>query len=265
MNPCHVSVSLALLTCSLALANAARAGDDPRQLIDRVFKRTSWKDMHGKVRLELKNKRGDTKVREIAMWSLKNAKDETSMLMRFVTPADVRGTGFLLIEHDTGEDDRRLFLPALRRVQRISASGSGGSFMSSDFTYYDIGRPKLEDWSYRFVGGKQLQGVACKAVEGTAANDEVMEDTGYSRVIWYVDASRLVIVGAEYFDKTGMKLKKLDVLEIEEISGTPFATHMRVRDVNTGHQSDMRFSDLETNRGLNDKLFTERNLRRWRR
>ena len=99
------------------------------------------------------------------------------MLMRFIKPADVKGTGFLTIEHKGADDDRRLFLPALRRVKRISTSGSGGNFMSSDFTYYDIGMPKLEHWKYSFGQDKKVQGILCKTVIGIAVSPKVIEDT----------------------------------------------------------------------------------------
>jgi hypothetical protein len=253
------------LIAPVLFALPAAAADDARAFMDEVFNRSSWKDMHGSVRLVLENKRGDTKVREIRMWSKTNEKDENSMLMRFVEPADVRGTGFLVIEHDDGEDDRRLFLPALRRAQRISASGSGGNFMSSDFTYYDVGMPKLADWTYAFTDGKTLDGDACRGVEARAANDKVKEDTGYARVIWYVDPSRKIALGADDFDEAGLPLKSLVVKKVEIVSGVPFATHMVVEDNNTGHKSEMMFRDLKTDTGIGDDVFTERNLRRWRR
>ena len=208
---------------------------------------------------------GAKKARKIRMWSRRNEAGESSMLMRFVEPADVRGTGFLQIEHKGGDDDRRLFLPALRRVQRISASGRGGNFMSSDFTYYDVGRPKVADWSYTEVEGQEVAGVKCRGIQGVPASDRVREDTGYGRVTWYVDPERLLVLRAVYRDRDGMDHKVLDVLEVEVISGTPFGTRMRMKDVGTGHVSEMRFAGLKTDQGLAESLFTERNLKRWTR
>ncbi len=245
--------------------DSEKSREDPRAFVEAVFNRASWKDMEGDVTLTLTNKRGDTKVRKIEMISKKNDKDESRMLMRFLEPADVRGTGFLLIEHKDGEDDRRLYLPALRQVKRISASGSGGNFMSSDFTYYDIGRPKLHDWSYAFLAPQTVDGVACKVVAGTAASTKVVKDTGYAKIVWYIDPERMVTLAADYYDKTGTKFKVMKVLEVDDISGVPFATRMRMADQTTGHASEMVFTGLQTNVGLEDGLFTERNLRKWTR
>jgi len=264
-----VTALLATAAPGSALAAAApgtaQAVDDARAFMDKVFNRGTWDDMQGGVELTITNKQGKTKKREIKMWSRSNAKDETSMLMRFVKPADVRGTGFLMIEHQGGEDDRRMYLPALRRVNRISASGSGGNFMSSDFTYYDVGMPKLEDWSFSFGADKTVAGVACKTVIGTAATKKVTDDTGYAKVIWYIDPTRLIGLASDYYEKGDRKLKTMEVLKIEEISGVPFGTHMKMSDAHTGHVSEMRFVELKTNTGVEDKVFSERNLRKWTR
>jgi hypothetical protein len=231
----------------------------------RVLEKNAWKDMQGEVLLTLTSAAGDTKRREIQMWSRTNARDENSMLMRFVQPADVRGTGFLTIEHQGGDDDRRLFLPSLRRVNRISTSGAGGNFMSSDFTYYDIGMPKLEDWSYSSAGEATRAGVACRLVAGAPASPRVQADTGYTKVVWCVDPARALVVGADYYEKGGRRFKVLEVLAVEDIKGTPFATHMRMTDQTTGHRSELVFKNLKTDTGIADDVFTERNLIRWTR
>ena len=188
--------SFAILTAA-TLIPAAAGADDARALITKVFDRTSFDQMSAELRLVLTSKGGAQRVRHVLLRSKRNARGESRMLMRFTKPADVRGMGFLLIEHDGGEDDRRLYIAALRRVRRISASGSGGNFMSSDFSYYDIGRPKVVDWTYAFAGEKTLGGVKCRSVAGTAATDKVKGDTGYGKVVWHVDPARQMALGAD--------------------------------------------------------------------
>jgi len=255
----------AILLAVLLLPGRAAVVDDARALMERVHSRSSWRDSRGDLKMVLINKRGDRRVREIKLWSKKNRAGEQRLLMRFTSPADVRGTGFLLIEHNEGEDDRRMFLPALRRVQRISSSGKGGNFMSSDFTYYDIGSLKLNDWNFSFAGEGELGGVKCKLVAGEAASDKVKRETGYSKVVWYVDPGRLIVLGCDYYDKDGTKFKIMRVLKVEDIAGVPFATHMRMENLLTGHRSEIIFSNLEVNQGIPDRTFTSRNLRRWTR
>jgi len=259
------SVLFALLLFSATDRVMGQQTTDAYNLMKKVCERSAFNDMSGEITLRLVNKRGDKKVRKIKIWSKKNAKSETRMLMRFIHPPDVKGTGFLLIEHSDGEDDRRLFLPALRRVQRISASGKGGNFMSSDFTYYDIGAPKVTDWKYTFRQSEKVSSVMCRVIDGIAANPKIVEETGYSKITWYVDANRQIALKADYFNKDGELFKTMMVEKVDMISGTPFATSMKMENILTGHKSEMVFSNLKTNMGIKDKVFTERSLRKWTR
>jgi hypothetical protein len=223
-----------------------------------VFKRGTWEDMRGTITLTLRNKRGDTKERVFDLASRRNEKGERSMRLRITAPPDMRGTAFLQIEHEGRADDRRLYLPALRRVQRITASGRGGNFMSSDFTFYDIGMPKLEDWTFSFGAKKE----GCREVIGEARSERVVEETGYQKIVWCVDETRKVVTHAAYFDKDGTLFKTLEVGAFETVGGVPFATDLTMRDQTTGHSSRMVFSDLKVNTGIGAQVFSERALRR---
>ncbi|MCK5689020.1 outer membrane lipoprotein-sorting protein [Myxococcota bacterium] len=257
-------VALSFSLSAVALAEYP-VPQNPLDLVDQVFNRSAWDDMAGTVILTMRNARGDTKVREIKLSSRRNKAGESAMLMRFIKPADVRGTGFLMIEHNDGEDDRRLFLPALRRIKRISASGSGGSFMGSDFTYYDIGKPQIKDWKYAFGKDKVVDGIQCRTIIGTAISDTVKSDTGYSKIEWHIDENRGVTLSADYFDKSGKLFKSMLVKKLEKVSDRLFATHIFMEDVVSKQQSEMVFKDLATNQGIPEKTFTNRNLQRWTR
>jgi len=234
-----------------------------RDLVARVLARDLWDDLQGEITLVLTSANGQQKVRGVQLWSKKSADKEMRLLMRFESPADVRGTGMLVIEHARAEDDRRLFLPALRRVQRISTSGRGGYFMASDFTYYDIGRPKLDDWEYQAAGEQTAGASACMLIKATAANEQIRSETGYARIDWCVDPRRMLILSADYYDKAGDALKTMTVEKIEDVAGAPFATHLSMRNVRTGHRSELRFGSLVANQGISDETFTERSLLRW--
>ncbi|NOZ75769.1 MAG: outer membrane lipoprotein-sorting protein [FCB group bacterium] len=119
------------------------------EIMSRALNKKSWDDMKADLSLEMVNARGETRSRTIAFYSSNDKQDLNRMLMRFLAPADVRGTGFLTLETASGDEERYLYLPALRRVKKIAASGSGGNFMSSDFTYYDI------DWKTK-IGGLEI-------------------------------------------------------------------------------------------------------------
>ena len=45
-------------------------------------------------------------------------------LMRFVAPADVKGTGLLSYDYEKKDDDIWFFLPSLRKTRRIASNST---------------------------------------------------------------------------------------------------------------------------------------------
>ncbi len=237
---------------------------DARAIMEKALNKTSWKDMTAKVELLLINERGDTRKREIEMSSRKRNNDETDMLMRFTAPADVKGTAFLIIEHKDGDDDRYLYLPAMRRTKRIASSGKGGNFMSSDFTYYDIGKPKLNDWTYKLLQDETIDGKVCYKIECLPASKDIAKDTGYGKIIRWIRKDILVTVKSQYYDRGSREWKLLTVPGIEKIGDIWFQTEMLMKDVQNNHQSKMRFNKIKINQNLPANLFNQRMLQRAR-
>jgi len=235
-----------------------------RQIMERALSGTTWDDMHATLILTLETSRGEIRVREIDYYSKDVSDEETRMLMRFTSPADVEGTGFLAIDHENGEDERYLYLPALRRVNRIATSGAGGNFMSSDFTYYDIGAPELEDWTYNRLENETVDGQECYVLETFPSSDQIQEDTGYGKVIRWLTVDDFNTIRSEYYDESLELKKELRITEYTELDGTDFATNMIMHDVQIDHTSTMEFEEIEVDTGIPDDFFSQRYLQRGR-
>ncbi len=234
------------------------------QIMEKALNKSSWQDMSGEVTLILSNARGERRTRKIDMFSRKRTAEESDMLMRFKAPADVKGTAFLIIEKKDKDDERYLYLPAMRRVKRIASSGKGGNFMSSDFTYYDIGKPKLRDWTYKKLADEKIGKWDCYKLECLPADENIIKDTGYGKIIRWIRKDILMTVKSEYYDRVLRKWKTLQVPGMETIEGVWFQTDMKMNDVQNNHASEMRFTNLKVNQNIPAKFFTQRFLQRGR-
>lgn len=231
-------------------------------IMKKLTSQSNWNDMSGELLLELKNQKGDIRIRNMQYYSKKKTEDEYKMLMKFIAPADVKGTAFLSIEQSDRDDDRYLYLPALRRVKKITASGKGGNFMSSDFTYYDIGRPKLKDWQYERLPDETVEGYACYVVAALPAADEIEKDTGYGKIVYRIRKDTFSVFKSVFYDREGKKWKTLDVPKVEKINNVWFATVMIMQDLETHHTSKMEFKKIDINSDVSDSYFTVRYLQR---
>ena len=249
----------ALVNFGFAKQDASLSGE---QIIQKVLSQSNWKDMTGDLVMTLTTSRGETRVRNMKFYSKKKNENESMMLIKIIAPADVRGTAFLTIEHQNRDDDRYLYLPALRRVKKITASGKGGNFMSSDFTYYDMGKPKFNDWNYKRLPDETVNGHNCYVVEATAASPKIVKETGYSKIIRWIRKDIFTTLKAVFYDRDGKKWKDLTVTEARKINGVWFSTIMIMRDIQIDHTSKMEFKNLRINTGVPSKFFTTRYLQR---
>ena len=108
-------LTLILLAASLSLwATPALAdGLTAQQIVDKSLERNKFgfQNAIAGITLKLVSKRGSERVREVQIKSIERDGLGKS-LVRFHAPADVAGTGFLLIENADADDDQYLYLPA---------------------------------------------------------------------------------------------------------------------------------------------------------
>ena len=128
-----------------------------RQIQDR----DTGRDSRSAMRMKLYDRHSRVRERALTIITLRGrdaarrpatAPDGDRLLIRFNYPNDIRGTGFLVWEHPSSDDERFLYLPSLGRVRRIAGSETQESFVGSDFTYEDIGGREFDDYTYAFAG-----------------------------------------------------------------------------------------------------------------
>ena len=137
---------ISLVCFVLALAAAAAAEPSGRDIIKRLDEMGSVRDMTAELEMRIINKTGLERVRQLSMASRRGADGTRKVLIRFLAPADVKGTGFLNLSPARGENESWLYLPALGKPRRIAAEERSSSFMGSDFSYADIGMLKIDDY-----------------------------------------------------------------------------------------------------------------------
>ena len=107
-------------------------------------------DTKSSMTMVLKNQYGEETQRNMHSKTLEQLDDGDKSLIVFDSPQDVKGTAFLSFTHQVGTDDQWLFLPALKRVKRISSSNKSGPFMGSEFAYEDISSQEIEKYTYLY-------------------------------------------------------------------------------------------------------------------
>jgi len=242
-------------------ANSKKTGLEIMQLVDA---RDDGNDLIQHMKQRLIDRRGNVREREMISFSKDYGKDIKS-ISYFLTPANVRDTALLTWDYDGIEkdDDQWLYLPALKKVRRISSSDRGDYFMGTDFTFEDIKTtPELEDYHWKLIGSETLDGFDVWVAEAEPRTKKLKKNLGYSKIKYYVRKDIHMYVKVDFWDRKGQELKHLISTGIEEIDGIWTATGGVMSNVQTGHRTELIFSKHQYNTKLSDRVFSERMLKR---
>jgi len=218
-------------------------------------------DVRADVTMTLVNRGGSHRVREISLIS-REEKGLHKMVMHFRSPADVNGTGFLLIESDSGETDMWLYLPELTKVRRIVSSSRTDSFMGSDISYSDMENKRVDEYRFVRYQDEKINGEEFHVVESTPVSQAVANDTGYSRIVYWISREKRIPLQAMFFDLRGAYVKRMRVDAVERIGDTWIPTRVEVEDSGQEHRTIMELKNVQIDKRPDDSYFTQQYLQR---
>ena len=257
-----------------ALAGALLFGPQPgaadealptgREIMERVDERDDGDNLIQDLRMVLIDKNGNQRVREIRSLGRDVGEDNQS-IMFFLSPADVRETGFLTYDYDghAKDDDQWLYLPALKKTKRIASGDKSGAFMGSDFSYADMTDRELDDYDYTLLKEGEVGGHPVWIVEGIPNNEKEIDETGYTKSIFFVRKDIDFVVRSKSWVKKGKRNKYFDVKRLEQIDGIWVATEMHMttkKGSKTLHKTILESSNVRFNQEIPDNQFSVRRL-----
>lgn len=239
------------------IVNAEETELSGEEVMEKVYNRDEGDDRESTLKMVLINKHGSQRVREIKQFN-KTLENVEKKIMFFLSPQDVRGTSFMNWSYQDGRDDSQwIYLPALRKVKRISAENKSDYFMGSDFTYDDMGDRQLEEDKHRLLRTEEIDGETFYVVESIPINGDYI----YSKTISWVIKDKWVGLKKEFYDQKGNLLKELKVNEYQEIDGILTIIESEMENLQNGHRTQIILSDIVYSTGIDESKFTERNMK----
>ena len=254
-----IKISLIAIAVIIAAGFSANAQMTGRQIVDKAYNLPTGEDQTSVLTMTLTNKSGQTRVRKIQQYS-KDFGDVEKSIMFFMTPADVKNTSFMnwSYDDDSKADDQWIYLPALKKVKRISSDSKSDYFMGSDFTYDDLGDRKLDADVHKLLREETLDGHACYVVESVSKD----EDYVYSKTITWVRKDNYVGLKKEFYDEDDELLKVLSIKKVEKIEGFWVITNSEMKNVQNNHKTSIKLADIRVDTGVSASKFSERMMTR---
>ncbi|NJN50980.1 MAG: outer membrane lipoprotein-sorting protein [Gammaproteobacteria bacterium] len=226
----------------------------------REARNEGYGDYQVDLTMVLRNALGDSSHRELRIQQLEVPEDGDKLLIVFETPKVIKGTALLSYGHKLEPDDQWLYLPAMKRVKRITSRNKSGPFLGSEFAFEDLASQELEKYRYRYLRDETLDGVACHVVE-RYPNDVY---SGYTRQVVWLDQAELRIVQIHYYDRKESHLKTLR-LEDYRLYADRFwkPSTMFMENLQTRKSTELTWGDYTFGVGLVDERdFSTNSLKR---
>ncbi|NKB65074.1 MAG: outer membrane lipoprotein-sorting protein [Gammaproteobacteria bacterium] len=246
--PFHAALSQSAEEKGLEIATATNQRD------------SGWSHVTADMEMILKNRAGKESRRKISFRQLEVHGDGDKSLSLFLEPKDVTGTAMLTFSHGLEPDDQWLYLPAIKRVKRISSKNKSGPFMGSEFAFEDLGSQEVEKFAYRFIKEEACgEGFQCNVIERLPQ----YKSSGYKRQIAWIDKEHYRTIKIEYYDRKDSLLKTLDFIGYNEYVGNFWrADRFEMVNHQTGKSTSLLWTNYDFESVLDDSDFNQKALKR---
>ncbi|WP_305908403.1 outer membrane lipoprotein-sorting protein [Methylomarinum sp. Ch1-1] len=255
-----------LLLFILALLQPLVYAQTPEQrgleIVEELDRRdTGFGDSVAELKMILINRSGDQSVRELEMRTLEVIGDGDKSLSIFSSPRDIKGTAFLSFTHALEADEQWLYLPALKRVKRISSSNKSGPYLGSEFAFEDLTSFEVKKFNYKYLRDEVFKGIDCFVVEFYPQ----YEHSGYTREIAWIDKARYIPLKIDFYDRKNAPLKTLENKGYRQYLDQYWRPDEVVM---TNHQNGkstvLSWENYQFRNGLTDRDFDRNTLKRAR-
>lgn len=217
------------------------------------------KDFKARAVMKLISSGGQERIRELTMLR-KNFGEpggNQKYFIYFFQPVDVKDMTFMVSKHPPADADRWLFVPALNMVRRIAARDKSSSFVGSDFSYEDVSGRNIEDDTHTLMKEEKLEGKDCYVIKSTPK----AQDVDYSYKVSWIDKTNYLPLKEEYYDKRGELNKVFTADETKTVKGFPTVTKRTMKNLQSGHRTEVTYTKVDYNIGIDDSLFSERYMK----
>jgi Outer membrane lipoprotein-sorting protein len=245
----------------LPLLQVAGQMPDAGQIMAKARDLSITGSLRANVSLTITEKSGASRNRTIAMTTKSYAGGLEKRFIRFMEPADVRGTAMLIVDNANTPDEMWIYLPALKKVRRIVSSEKGKSFMSSEFSNADISSPPISDFIHRHLdnSGKNNTWI----IESTPVSDEKADDYGYLRKVSYISMDNNQVRKMEFYNFDNELFKVIEIKSVLSLpDGKYLVKDMLASNVITNRKSELFFSNISEGLKIEDTYFSLQNLER---
>lgn len=245
----------------LLLTQVSAQLPDADQIMNKSRELAIISSLQATINLTITEKNGAIRNRTIAMTTKSFPDGLEKRLIKFLEPADVKGTAMLIVDNKSASDEIWIYLPALKKTRRISSSENGKNFMSSEFSNADMGSPTLSDFKTRHIEGSGSKNMFI--IESVPINDDKADEYGFTKKVSYVSMDKFQVQKMEFYNFDNEHFKTIEIKGFFSMpEGKYMVSDMMARNLVTNRKSEIIFNNIADKIKVEDSYFTVQNLER---
>jgi hypothetical protein len=193
-------------------------------------------------------------------WTLQRlgSHGQSKSVVRFTTPAEVKGVALLIFNHPNRASDQWMWTPAIERDRRIAFQDRSTRFFGTDFTFEDLEERDVDQSDYSMLGNEAIAGVACWKIQSTPKQTKLSQ---YSRAILWIRKDNYLAARLDNFIKDEV-VRRLTYSSAENIQGIWTARELEMAELRRGSRTRLTLQQVKYNLPMKDDDFTLQAIRR---
>lgn len=245
-----------LIAIILIISTTMGFAQTAKEISEKASNVIDMEAMEMSLTLKIYNAKGRVRVRQITMAS-KSFGQINKTIMKFIAPADVKGTSILVFDYEKKDDDMWIYMPAIRKTRRIISSEKGKSFMGSEFTNADMSKPNMDNFNYKILSSETYNGHSCWKIETSCKNEDIEDENAYSKKIAWIEKKTYLCYKIEFYDLSDELHKVQSIKQYKkQANGKYFAFFMEMKNKQNGRKSLMIINKFQIGSKLPESSFT---------
>src|SRR5262245_26500035 len=247
----------AALLLMLAAGGARPAAQDARTIVAEAERRTDVKSQRYEGLLQVFDGKGTISDKRWTLTRL-GSHGQSKMVLRFNTPAEVKGVALLVANHPDRASDQWMWTPAIERDRRIALQDRSTRFFGTDFSFEDLEERDVNQFDYSLLGEEAVDGAAAWKVQSIPKEGKSSQ---YTRSVVWIRKDNYTIVRIESYVKD-QPVRRLNYSDIQNVQGIWTARRLEMSDLRRGSRTVLTLDKLEYNASMKDEDFALQALRR---
>ena len=239
------------LAALVLVSSAVVWAQDPREIMKEVQRRQHSTSQRYEGTLEVTT--GGSRV-ATKRWIYQRIGDfgNSKAILRFASPAEVKGVGLLIVNHPDRASDQWMWRPAIGRDQRIALQDRSTRFFGTDFSFEDLEERDVDQYDYKLLGE---EGGAWKI------ESRPRKTSQYTYSQFWIKKDNFTIIKIEAYGKKGL-VRVIEYKDYELLKNIWTARICEVLDVARNSRTVLKYDKVDYNLPLKDVEFTLEALRR---